>query len=30
MLVFKDGKMVDRIVGAQPKEALAAKIKRSL
>jgi thioredoxin 1 len=30
MLIFKDGKMVDRIVGAQPKEALAARIKRNL
>lgn len=30
MMVFKDGKMVDRIVGAQPKEALAARIKRYL
>jgi thioredoxin 1 len=30
MMIFKDGKMVDRIIGAQPKEALAAKIKRNL
>ena len=30
MLIFKDGKMVDRIVGAQPKEALATRIKRNL
>jgi thioredoxin 1 len=30
MLIFKEGKMVDRIVGAQPKEALAARIKRNL
>ncbi len=29
MMMFKDGKMVDRIVGAQPKEALAARIKRN-
>ena len=29
MMMFKDGKMIDRIVGAQPKEALAARIKRN-
>lgn len=29
MMMFKDGKMVDRIVGAQPKEVLAARIKRN-
>ena len=26
MLVFKDGKLVDRIVGAQPKQAIAARL----
>jgi thioredoxin 1 len=26
MLIFKDGKLVDRIVGAQPKPAIAAKL----
>ena len=30
MMIFKDGKMVDRIVGALPKDALAARIKRNL
>jgi thioredoxin 1 len=30
MMIFKDGKMVDRIVGALQKEALAARIKRNL
>ncbi len=30
LLVFKDGKMVDRIIGAQSKEMLASKIKKSL
>ena len=30
LLVFKQGKMVDRIVGAQPKETLAGKIKKNL
>jgi len=30
LLVFKQGKMVDRIVGAQPKEMLAGKIKKNL
>ena len=29
LLVFKDGKMVDRIVGAMPKEQLAGRIKRN-
>jgi thioredoxin len=27
MLIFKDGTLVDRIVGAQPKAAIAAKLK---
>jgi thioredoxin len=26
MLIFKDGKLVDRIIGAQPKQAIAAKL----
>ena len=26
MLIFKNGKLVDQIVGAQPKEAIAARI----
>jgi thioredoxin 2 len=26
MLIFKDGKLVDRIIGAQPKPAIAAKL----
>jgi thioredoxin-like negative regulator of GroEL len=26
MLIFKDGKLVDRIVGAQPKPAIAARL----
>ncbi len=30
LLVFKQGKMVDRIVGAQSKEMLASKIKKNL
>jgi thioredoxin 1 len=30
MLVFREGKMVDRIVGAMPKEQLAAKIRKYL
>ena len=27
MLVFKDGEVVDRIVGAQPKQAIAARLR---
>jgi thioredoxin 1 len=27
MLIFKDGALVDRIVGAQPKAAIAARLK---
>jgi thioredoxin 1 len=30
MMIFKDGKMVDRIIGALPKDALVARIKRNL
>jgi thioredoxin 1 len=26
MLIFKDGKLVDRIIGAQPKQAITAKL----
>jgi thioredoxin 1 len=26
MLVFKDGKLVDRLIGAQPKSAIATKL----
>jgi thioredoxin 1 len=26
MLIFKDGKLVDRTIGAQPKQAIAAKL----
>ncbi|MDQ2976973.1 MAG: thioredoxin [Acidobacteriota bacterium] len=26
MLIFKDGKLVDRIIGAQPKQAIAARL----
>jgi len=29
MLIFKDGKLVDRLVGAQPKPAIAAKLARA-
>ncbi len=29
MLIFKDGKLVDRIVGAQPKPAIAEKLARA-
>jgi thioredoxin-like negative regulator of GroEL len=27
MLIFKDGALVDRLVGAQPKEAIAARLR---
>ncbi len=27
MLVFKDGAIIDRIVGAQPKQAIAARLR---
>jgi thioredoxin 1 len=30
LLVFKDGKLADRIIGAMPKEQLGAKIKKHL
>jgi thioredoxin 1 len=26
MLIFKDGKLVDRLIGAQPKPAIAARL----
>jgi thioredoxin 1 len=26
MLIFKDGKLVDRLIGAQPKEAIAERL----
>jgi thioredoxin-like negative regulator of GroEL len=26
MLIFKDGKLVDRLIGAQPKPAIAARV----
>ena len=29
MLIFKDGKLIDRIVGAQPKPAIAARLAKS-
>jgi thioredoxin 1 len=29
MLIFKDGKLVDRLVGAQPKPAIAEKLARA-
>jgi thioredoxin-like negative regulator of GroEL len=30
MLIFKKGKLVDRLVGAQPKDAIAARLKRAV
>ena len=27
MLIFKDGKLIDRIVGAQPKQAIAERLR---
>jgi thioredoxin-like negative regulator of GroEL len=30
MLIFKKGKLVDRLVGAQPKDAIAARLKRAI
>jgi len=30
LLVFKDGKLADRVIGAMPKEQLATKIKKHL
>jgi thioredoxin-like negative regulator of GroEL len=27
MLIFRDGKLVDRLIGAQPKPAIAARLK---
>jgi thioredoxin-like negative regulator of GroEL len=29
MLIFKDGKMIDRIIGAQPKQAIAERLSRA-
>lgn len=29
MLIFKDGKLIDRIVGAQPKQAIAERLSRA-
>jgi thioredoxin len=29
MLIFKDGKLVDRIIGAQPKQSIAARLARA-
>jgi thioredoxin-like negative regulator of GroEL len=26
MLIFKDGKLIDRLIGAQPKQAIAARL----
>jgi thioredoxin-like negative regulator of GroEL len=26
MLIFKDGKLIDRVIGAQPKQAIAARL----
>jgi thioredoxin 1 len=30
MLIFKDGKLIDRIIGAQPKEAIAEHLHAAL
>jgi len=27
MLIFKDGKLIDRLIGAQPKQAIAERLK---
>ena len=27
MLIFKDGKLIDRIIGAQPKQAIAERLR---
>jgi thioredoxin-like negative regulator of GroEL len=27
MLIFKDGKLIDRLVGVQPKEAIAERLR---
>jgi thioredoxin 1 len=29
MLIFKDGQLVDRIIGAQPKQSIAARLARA-
>jgi thioredoxin-like negative regulator of GroEL len=30
MLIFKDGKLIDRLIGAQPKQAIAERLRRLL
>ena len=30
MLIFKDGKLVDRLIGAQPKQAIAQRLTNAL
>jgi thioredoxin-like negative regulator of GroEL len=30
MLIFKGGKLIDRIIGAQPKQAIAERLSRAL
>jgi thioredoxin-like negative regulator of GroEL len=30
MLIFKQGKLIDRIIGAQPKQAIAARLAQAL
>jgi thioredoxin-like negative regulator of GroEL len=30
MLMFKDGKLIDRIIGAQPKQAIAERLSRAV
>ena len=30
MLIFKDGKLIDRIIGAQPKQAIAQRLAKAL
>jgi thioredoxin-like negative regulator of GroEL len=27
MLIFKDGKLIDRLIGAQPKQAIAERLR---
>ncbi len=29
MLIFKDGKLIDRIIGAQPKQAIAERLSKA-
>jgi len=30
MLIFKDGQLIDRLIGAQPKQAIAARLAKAI